>query len=394
MRVFSRTALWLAVALAAIVLAGSAALGCFAWADEDDQASAAQKAVDDAHSDLSTAESRMAALSSDYDALKQEVGKLQTQIDDMAAEVLEAQKAVVEGRAAVGKLAAYEYRTGGSARSLVELVLGAGDFSELLRNMSYLSSIMTYQADEVAAQQERSKRFQDLVDSLNFQKDEQEKKLAELEAKKAEAQKVVADASSRLQNAESDQAARLAELQRKAEEMAAAGTVAGPVEVEDANTVDRPSVVPPSTPVEPDPDPVVPDAGGGSGGGSDSGSGGGGSGESPGESTAGWSTGVASAYGGSTDPYTPNPGITASGAVCDDWSMGVAVPMAWPNYWRYYGRTIEISYAGQTVFATINDCGGMDGGRRSLDLQPGVWKAFGYSSCLDWGLRTVSYRIL
>ena len=37
---------------------------------------------------------------------------------------------------------------------------------------------------------------------------------------------------------------------------------------------------------------------------------------------------------------------------------------------------------------------GMGGGSRSLDLQPGVWKAFGYSSCDDWGLRTVSYRIL
>ena len=53
-----------------------------------------------------------------------------------------------------------------------------------------------------------------------------------------------------------------------------------------------------------------------------------------------------------------------------------------------------ISYDGMTVYAVINDCGGMGGGSRSLDLQPGVWKAFGYSSCDDWGLRTVSYRIL
>ena len=47
-----------------------------------------------------------------------------------------------------------------------------------------------------------------------------------------------------------------------------------------------------------------------------------------------------------------------------------------------------------TVFATVNDCGYMGGGSRSLDLQPGVWKAFGFSSCTDWGLRTVSYRFL
>ena len=36
----------------------------------------------------------------------------------------------------------------------------------------------------------------------------------------------------------------------------------------------------------------------------------------------------------------------------------------------------------------------MGGGSRVLDLQPGVWKAFGFSSCNDWGLRTVSYRFL
>ncbi|MFR5196592.1 MAG: RlpA-like double-psi beta-barrel domain-containing protein, partial [Eggerthella lenta] len=100
------------------------------------------------------------------------------------------------------------------------------------------------------------------------------------------------------------------------------------------------------------------------------------------------------AYGGSTDPYTPNPGTTANGSVCDDNSMGVAIPMSWPNFRSYFGRTVEISYNGQTVLATVNDCGGMGGGSRSLDLQPGVWKAFGFSSCLDWGLRTVNYRFL
>ena len=59
-----------------------------------------------------------------------------------------------------------------------------------------------------------------------------------------------------------------------------------------------------------------------------------------------------------------------------------------------YKRQVEISYNGQTVLATVNDCGGMGGGSRSLGLQPGVWKAFGFSSCLDWGLRTVNYRFL
>ena len=59
-----------------------------------------------------------------------------------------------------------------------------------------------------------------------------------------------------------------------------------------------------------------------------------------------------------------------------------------------YKRQVEISYNGMTVFATVNDCGNMGGGSRALDLQPGVWKAFGFSSCNAWGLRTVSYRFL
>ncbi len=68
--------------------------------------------------------------------------------------------------------------------------------------------------------------------------------------------------------------------------------------------------------------------------------------------------------------------------------------MSMPNYRSYFGRTVEISYGGKTVYAVVNDCGYMGGGSRVLDLQPGVWKAFGFSSCAEWGLRTVSYRFL
>jgi hypothetical protein len=74
--------------------------------------------------------------------------------------------------------------------------------------------------------------------------------------------------------------------------------------------------------------------------------------------------------------------------------MGVAVPMTMPNYRSYFGRTVEITYNGVTVYATVNDCGYMGAGSRVLDLQPGVFKALGYSSCQDWGLRRVTYRFL
>ena len=109
---------------------------------------------------------------------------------------------------------------------------------------------------------------------------------------------------------------------------------------------------------------------------------------------SGWRTGIASAYGGHSDPTAPVGSHTATGAVVTESSMGVAVPMAWDNFRSYFGRKVEISYNGQSVIATVNDCGGMGGGSRSLDLQPGVFRAFGCTTCDQWGLRTVSFRFL
>lgn len=373
----------LACALALSGLGLGAGAAPRAWADEAEEA---QQAVDDAQATLDDAEQRMESISDDYDAIKQEVDELQARVDEIAAQALDAQQAVVEGRTALGKAAVYEYRDGGSAQSLLTLVLEARDFNELTRNLSYLGAVMQYHADEVEAQKERSATYEKLIDDLNFQKNEQEKKLQELEAKRAEAESVVSEANSKLENAQSDQASRLEALRKMAEELAAAEGATEPVIDESANTMGREDVVDPGTQVEPNPDPAPP---------------------APAPSPSpdptpdptpdpgiSWSTGVASAYGGSTDPYTPNPGTTANGSVCDDNSMGVAVPMSLPNFWQYYGRTVEISYNGQTVLATVNDCGSMGGGSRVLDLQPGVWKQFGFTSCLDWGLRTVSYRFL
>ena len=349
-----------------------------------DPADDTQAAVDAAQATLDEAESRMAQINSEYEQLTAEVAELQTKIDETAAAAMEAQQAMLEGRAALGQVAVGEYRDG-SSMGLLGLILDSKNFDELLRNMEYVTQIMSYQADEVAEQKERKRAFDDVSDELNAQKNEQEEALAAQEAKRAEAQSVVEDATARLEGAQEEHAARLAELAaqaealRKQEEEAAAAAAAAVQESPDANTGDR--------------EPVVSDDEGPSDNGGSSGSSGD-SGSSGGSSEEGWLSGVASAYGGSTDPNTPNPGTTSTGAVCDDNSMGVAVPKSMPNYRSYFGRTVEIVYGGQTVYATVNDCGSMGGGSRVLDLQPGVWKAFGFSSCRAWGLRTVKYRFL
>ena len=107
--------------------------------------------------------------------------------------------------------------------------------------------------------------------------------------------------------------------------------------------------------------------------------------------TSGWSSGVASAYGGKTDPGCGS--ITATGARVTESSMGVVNPMAWGRR-DLLGHKVMIAYGNKVVTATINDVGGMGGGSRALDLQPGVFRAFGFNSCNSWGLRTVKYKIL
>lgn len=395
----------------ALLLAASLfpAPGSSASADEPgaaDEAAQAQAAVDGAQLSLDDAEARMTTLSADYEALSSDAAAIQARIDESVAAIELAQADVVAGRAVVAQAAASEYRSGGAAGSFLSLLLDSSSFEDLLRNAAYLTRIMESYAQQVADQQDRVARFEALLADLNSQKDAHDARLSELERTRAEAQAVVDAASSQLADAQ-DAQERLAALKSQADAMAATGAVSEPVVVAEANTVERQDVVSDDAPVIENPAPVVPDADASTGGGSSGSTSGGASGDgeasdgagtptSPGDAQGqgGWQTGVASAYGGSTDPYTPNPGTTATGAVCDDFSMGVAVPMAWPNYWQYYGRKVEISYGGMTVIATVNDCGYMGGGSRSLDLQPGVWKAFGFSSCTDWGLRTVNYRFL
>ena len=81
-----------------------------AWADEAEEA---QKAVDDAQATLDDAESHMESIAGDYDALKQDVEELQARVDEISAQAMDAQQAVIEGRAALGKTAVHEYLNGG-----------------------------------------------------------------------------------------------------------------------------------------------------------------------------------------------------------------------------------------------------------------------------------------
>lgn len=369
--------------LAGVLSAGSLTFACAtpAYADE----------VSDAQNALSAAEARMSQIASEHETLVKQAEELQQQIDEATQGVMDAQAAAQTGRNKLGTYAAQEYKTGGI--SLIKVLLESQSISDLVNNMQYFDAIQEDQARQIAEQKQLEATFNDALDDLNKKKDEQVKAISDAEAKQAEAQQVVAQATAHLSDAQAAaEAARLAELQKQAEALKAqqeaqSQTEQAPAE-ESKGAAEK---------AEESGNSAASNSGNQSSNGSSSGSSNSNgsssnSSNSSNTSTSGWQSGVVSAYGSTSDGTLG--ARTATGAIVSESSMGVAVPMSMPNYRSYFGRSVEISYGGRTVVAVVNDCGGLGGGSRALDLQPGVWKALGASSCFDWGVRTVSYRFL
>lgn len=340
--------------------------------------------LSDAQATLSQASAELDSLNKEYDALQAQLSGLDSKISETTQKVQDAQQKMLEGRETLSDSILSQYKGDGSL-SLVNIVLSSEDISEFTKNLTYYSSIQEDQAQKVAEQEQLRDTFSSALNELDSQRDEQQKLIDEAEQKKSQAEKVVSDASSKVSSIKEEQAqAQLAALQAQAAEMQkkeeakqqASSNASQPNSNWNTNTDRNPSANTNSS------------SSNNSSNSSNS------SNSNSGSVSAGWKTGAASAYGGSSDASTPNPGTTATGAICNDSSMGVAVPMSWPNYRSYLGRAVEIKYGGKTVIATVNDCGYMGGGSRALDLQPGVFKAFGFSTCQAWGVRTVSYRFL
>lgn len=354
--------------------------------------------VDEALVLLNAAESQMAAINEEYETLRSHIDDLQKQIDEAAAGIVEAQQAVIDGQQALTLTATNEYKS--STTSLwLSILLGSQNLSDFLRNIEYYDAIMSHQSSSVEEQQQKIEAFKASAASLDALKDEEVAALERLEEVRAEAALVVANAEKTLENARAEEAARVEALRNQAASMSNQ-SVQNPtdqveadgqsgndgVEGSDGQNIDGNSEIQEDqsglindesqaiSDIEFDESNLVEDAG-------NAGS----------EQAGGWSTGWATAYG-ATGIFNGAP--TAGGGICNDESMGVAIPMSWPNYSSYYGRTVEISYGGRTVYATINDCGEMAGGAVSLDLQPGVYKALGFATEYEWGKREVSYRIL
>ena len=316
--------------------------------------------LDDVRAELDAKAGELQQITDRMNASGEEMKSLDKEISALTKDIEEQQAKRADLQQQISGISKVMYKNGDQL-NLVNIITNAESLSDVFDQMEVRRKVLTEYAALSDEEQRVSAELQISYREVSEQKDSQEKKLAELNSQKEELDAIVGDLQKRADDlTAAEQAALAAAAQAEQAAMAAAQNA----EPQYAASGDGES------------------AGQGEQGTSSSASAGG-----------GWQSGAASAYGGSTDD-TDDPSVpTATGSYVDDYSMGVAVPMSWGAE-DYYGRSVEITYNGKTVVATVTDCGGMNGGERSLDLQPGVWKALGADSCDDWGVRDVQYRWL
>ena len=317
--------------------------------------------LDDVRAELDAKAGELQQITDRMNASGEEVKSLDKEITALTKDIEEQQAKRADLQQQISGISKVMYKNGDQL-NLVNIITNAESLSDVFDQMEVRRKVLTEYAALSDEEQRVSAELQISYREVSEQKDSQEKKLAELNSQKEELDAIVGDLQKRADDlTAAEQAALAAAAQAEQAAMAAAQNA----------------------------EPQYAASGDGESAGQDEQA----ASTSASAGGSGWQSGAASAYGGSTDD-TDDPSVpTATGSYVDDYSMGVAVPMSWGAE-DYYGRSVEITYNGKTVVATVTDCGGMNGGERSLDLQPGVWKALGADSCDDWGVRDVQYRWL
>lgn len=202
----------IAVALAVLVALAS----CLSFA-----ASASADDVADARTVLEQAQAKLDEIEGECEELNATVERLQAQIDETAQSAFSMQEVLAAGRESLGQIASYEYRNN-TFSTMLDVFLGSASLQEFTRNMDYLNLLAQSQTAELQVQAERKSQYDSSIALLGAQIDAQEAAKAQLEEKRAEAEKVVDEATAKLHDAEEAQA-----LQARAEAIAPSGGGSG-----------------------------------------------------------------------------------------------------------------------------------------------------------------------
>ena len=311
-----------------------------------------------------------------YDDATAEVNDLQAKIEDSQAKIDEANAQLPQQRKLAEDSLRSLYKMHQGTPGLVSLLLSSDNFSDFLTTYHYIETVQNAQVDDVeklakmegdlesaqqtlqASKTAADQKQQDAADAMAQAQSELDELNRQIEAQKA----AEAAAAAKAAEEAAAQAAAQQQQEQEAAEQAAASAAAQAQARTQAQANQSSSSSQPSNPSATDGSEVKDD----------------------GE----WMIGSASAY----SPESNTGGnATASGEILSESSVSVAVPASQ----RYLlGRTVQIRWNGKTVNAKVTDTGGFAAYGRVLDLAPGVYKAFGFSSANAWGVRAVQYRFL
>lgn len=293
---------------------------------------------------LSELQSRIDQSNEAYNTAVAHANELQDQIDANEARLAQIEEELPAKKDAAAKSLRVSYKMQAGGGDLIQLLLSSEDFNEVVSTLQYLEKITSHNNAAVEDLAQATDELEQLQSALASQK-------AQVDSEVQSALSSLNEANDARDQYEAQMAAQQAAQVRQAAAQQQATEQQGASSGDSANKSDSSA----SQDVETD-----------------------------GE----WMCGLASAY--DVDNNTGGT-ATASGAILTSDSVTVAVPAS-----QYYllGRTVEIRYGGKTITATVTDTGGFASYGRVLDLAGGCWKAFGFSSCYDWGVRAVQYRFL
>ena len=293
---------------------------------------------------LSELQGRIDESNEAYNTAVAHATELQDQIDANEARLAQIEEELPAKKDAAAKSLRVSYKMQTGSGDLIQLLLSSEDFNEVISTLQYLEKITSHNNAAVEDLAQATDELEQLQSALASQK-------AQVDSEVQSALASLTEANDARDQYEAQMAAQQAAQVRQAAAQQQATEQQGASSGDSANKADSSA----SQDVETD-----------------------------GE----WMCGLASAY--DVDNNTGGT-ATASGAILTSDSVTVAVPAS-----QYYllGRTVEIRYGGKTITATVTDTGGFASYGRVLDLAGGCWKAFGFSSCYDWGVRAIQYRFL
>lgn len=293
---------------------------------------------------LSELQGRIDESNEAYNTAVARATELQDQIDANEARLAQIEEELPAKKDAAAKSLRVSYKMQAGSGDLIQLLLSSEDFNEVISTLQYLEKITSHNNAAVEDLAQATDELEQVQSALASQK-------AQVDSEVQSALASLTEANDARDQYEAQMAAQQAAQVRQAAAQQQATEQQGASSGDSANKADSSASQDVGTDGE-------------------------------------WMCGLASAY--DVDNNTGGT-ATASGAILTSDSVTVAVPAS-----QYYllGRTVEIRYGGKTITATVTDTGGFASYGRVLDLAGGCWKAFGFSSCYDWGVRAVQYRFL